>query len=202
MTHCDSTSLESELLYNWRFTAGQFDLATSPLRVTTSNCIFELSTYGYSPYLSFTIAAGHCQRSHSQVLVPRDSVTAFYCLRLETPNLEGQVPVFISPRNRAAQLYPQARSSFFVAPLRLSVLRWRYSTPPPHGKHLVAYTVVLITSRHGLYRKHRSQEYPACLPLRCLEMGVLYCWLRMCWNVFTDSLPSNGSVLYSTFTTL
>jgi hypothetical protein len=29
--------------------------------------------------------------------------------------MEGQVPVFISPRNRMAQLYPQAVESFFVA---------------------------------------------------------------------------------------
>jgi hypothetical protein len=33
----------------------------------------------------------------------------------ESPYLEGQVPVFISPRNRVAQLYPQARGSLFVA---------------------------------------------------------------------------------------
>jgi hypothetical protein len=29
-------------------------------------------------------------------------------------NLESQVPVFISPRNRVAQLYPQATDSLFV----------------------------------------------------------------------------------------
>jgi hypothetical protein len=33
----------------------------------------------------------------------------------DSPNLEGQVPVFISPRNRVAQLYHQALGSFFVA---------------------------------------------------------------------------------------
>jgi hypothetical protein len=55
--------------------------------------------------LSFTIAAGPRQRSHSQVLSQiRDS-----------PNLEGQVPVFISPRNRVVQLYLQALGSLFVA---------------------------------------------------------------------------------------
>jgi hypothetical protein len=32
-----------------------------------------------------------------------------------SPNLEGQVPVFISPRNRMAQLHPQALGSLFVA---------------------------------------------------------------------------------------
>jgi hypothetical protein len=30
----------------------------------------------------------------------------------DSPNLEGQAPVFISPRNRVAQLYPQALGSF------------------------------------------------------------------------------------------
>jgi hypothetical protein len=32
-----------------------------------------------------------------------------------SPNLEGQIPVFISPRNRVVQLYPQALGSLFVA---------------------------------------------------------------------------------------
>jgi hypothetical protein len=32
------------------------------------------------------------------------------------PNLEGQVPEFISPRNRVAQLYHQTLGSIFVAP--------------------------------------------------------------------------------------
>jgi hypothetical protein len=33
----------------------------------------------------------------------------------DSPNLESQVPVFISPRNRVAQLYPQALGSLCVA---------------------------------------------------------------------------------------
>jgi hypothetical protein len=45
-------------------------------------------------------------RTHGHILLPqiRDSF-----------NLEGQVPVFISPRNRVAQLYPRALSSIFVS---------------------------------------------------------------------------------------
>jgi hypothetical protein len=64
--------------------------------------------------LSFTVAAGPRQRilgsesrgTHNHILLSqiRDS-----------PHLEGQVPVFISPRNRVAQLYPQAPGSLFVA---------------------------------------------------------------------------------------
>jgi hypothetical protein len=33
----------------------------------------------------------------------------------DSPNLEVQVPVFISPSNRVAQLYPQTLGSLFVA---------------------------------------------------------------------------------------
>jgi hypothetical protein len=33
----------------------------------------------------------------------------------DSPNLEGQVPVFMSPRNRVSQLYPKALCSLFVA---------------------------------------------------------------------------------------
>jgi hypothetical protein len=33
----------------------------------------------------------------------------------DSSNLEGQVPVFISPRNKKAQLYPQGLGSLFIA---------------------------------------------------------------------------------------
>jgi hypothetical protein len=54
--------------------------------------------------MSFTIAAGPRQRSHSLLSQIRDS-----------PNLEGRVPVFISPTTKLARLYPQALDSLFVA---------------------------------------------------------------------------------------
>jgi hypothetical protein len=42
--------------------------------------------------------------------------TIFYCPNSwDFPNLEGQVPVFISPRNRVTQLYPRALCSLSVA---------------------------------------------------------------------------------------
>jgi hypothetical protein len=65
--------------------------------------------------LSCTIAAGPRQRSHSRVRVPRDSWPYFTVSDSRLPNLEGQVPVFMSPRNRMAQLYSQALGSLFVA---------------------------------------------------------------------------------------
>jgi hypothetical protein len=57
--------------------------------------------------LSFTIAAGPSQRIHSQVRVPRDS-SHFTVSDSRLPNLEGQVPVLISTKDRMAQLQPQA----------------------------------------------------------------------------------------------
>jgi hypothetical protein len=44
----------------------------------------------------------------------------------DSPNLEGQVPVFISPRNRVAWLYPQALGSLLVYEMNclLSLEHW------------------------------------------------------------------------------
>jgi hypothetical protein len=123
-TESESES-ESQLLYDWRFTAHQFVLATSPLRLTTSNFIIQLNPCGYSPYLISSLTRGWVCRlqlllvlasaSNSQVRVPRDSWPPFTVSGSRLPNLEGQVPVFISPRNRVTRLYPQELGSLFVA---------------------------------------------------------------------------------------
>jgi hypothetical protein len=42
----------SQLLLNWRFTANQFILGTSPLRLTISNYIFQMNTCSYNPYVT------------------------------------------------------------------------------------------------------------------------------------------------------
>jgi hypothetical protein len=51
-----------------------------------------------------------------QLLLSLAELTAiFYCLIWDSPNLEGHVPVFISPSNRVAQLCPRALGSHFIA---------------------------------------------------------------------------------------
>jgi hypothetical protein len=93
--------------------------------------------------LLFTIAAGPCQRSHSQskscgthdhILLPQIQ---------DFSDLLAQVLVFIYPRDRVVHLYPQTLDSFFVASYnlqgcgtgsfaqRLSLLPWE----EPHRKH-------------------------------------------------------------------
>jgi hypothetical protein len=62
---------------------------------------------------------------------PAELTAIFYCLIWGCPNLEGQVPVFMSPRNRVAPGTGFSFCRFF----RLAGLRWRYSNPPPQGSY-------------------------------------------------------------------
>jgi hypothetical protein len=104
--------------YGWRFIANQFVLATSPLRL-------QLNTCGYSPYVTPSLTRGWACRlqlllglASAVFLRPESRRTHDHILLSQipdSPNLEGQVPVFISPRNRLAQLYPQALGSLFLA---------------------------------------------------------------------------------------
>jgi hypothetical protein len=56
--------------------------------------------------LKFTVAAGLCKLSHSRVRVHRNRILLSKIQ--DSPNLEGRDPVFITPRNKVVQLYPQA----------------------------------------------------------------------------------------------
>jgi hypothetical protein len=116
---------ESELLYNWRSTTNQFILATSPLRLMTSNFILQMNTWGHCPYVtSFLMRGWVCHLQFLLVLACTVILRSESCgthdhILLsqiwDSPNLEGQVPVFTSPRNRVARLYPEALDSLFVA---------------------------------------------------------------------------------------
>jgi hypothetical protein len=115
---------ESESLYDWRFTANQFVLATSPLRLTTTNFIFQLNTCGYSPYVTSSLSTGWVCRSQllmvlASAVILRSESTGIHDHTLlsqirDSPYMVGQVPVFISPRKKVARLYPQALRSLFV----------------------------------------------------------------------------------------
>jgi hypothetical protein len=115
----------SESLYDFRFTANRFVTATSPLRPRTSNFIFQLNSCGYSPYVTSSLTRGWVCRLQlllvltSAIILRSESRVAHDQILLphirDCSNLEGQVPVFISPRNRVARLYPQVLGSLFVA---------------------------------------------------------------------------------------
>jgi hypothetical protein len=90
-----------------------------------------------------------------------EPVTIFYCLIWDFPNLEGQFPAFISPRNRVAQLYPRALSlvkpetqqSLYAASVRSSARARTHAhqdyTAPQHRKpHSVLIYVCHNSSSH------------------------------------------------------
>jgi hypothetical protein len=120
----------------------------------------------------------------------------------DSPNLEDQVPLFISPRNKVGRLYPQALGSFFVAfydslgygggirrrlhtGLTSDRLRCPICLPynPLHGPsinhHLKSTSLVACASIAAGTR----------LPSRYLETALLYL-------LISRSLHSNGSTRY------
>jgi hypothetical protein len=90
----------------------QFILAASPLRLTTSNFIFQLNTCGYSPYVINSLTRGWVYRLQlllvlaSAVILGSDSRGTHGHILLsqirDSSILECQVAVFISPRNWVA----------------------------------------------------------------------------------------------------
>jgi hypothetical protein len=95
------------LLHYWRFTANQFVLATSPLRLTTRIFIFQLNASGYSPYVTLSLTRGRVCRlqlllglASAVILRSESRATHDHVLLSQirvSPNLELQVPVFVSP---------------------------------------------------------------------------------------------------------
>jgi hypothetical protein len=116
---------KSELLYDWRFISNQFVLATSPFRTTTRDFLFQLNTCFHSAYEAYPLTRGWVCILQlllviaSAVILRSDSGGARDHIspsqNRDSPNLVGQVLVFLSPRNRVAQLYHQALHSLFGA---------------------------------------------------------------------------------------
>jgi hypothetical protein len=166
----------------------ELTLATSPLKLTTSYIIFQLNTYCHSSYVTSSLTRGCVYRSKillilaSAVILRFESRGTHGQILLSQirnfPNLEGQVPAFISPRNRVAQLFPPGTGFPFHRLLRLAGLPWRYSTPLPHG-------IEDVNSRHmpiNTYRGVSLGRYAAAFWIspfisiwcRCKEWGELY----------------------------
>jgi hypothetical protein len=82
--------------------------------------------------LSFTIAAGPRQHSHSQVRVLLDLRPHFTVSDSRLPQPVGPVPRIYIRQEQGGPVIPPGTGLPFRRLLRLIGLRWRYSTPPPH----------------------------------------------------------------------
>jgi hypothetical protein len=120
---CSRIYSESELLYDWRFTAYYFVLE-KPLE-TDDWQVFQLNACFHSTYVTLSLTRGWICRLElllalaSAVVLRSEARGAHDHILLsqirDSPNLEGQVPVFIFPRNRVSQLYPEAMGCLFIA---------------------------------------------------------------------------------------
>jgi hypothetical protein len=81
----------------------------------------------------FTFAGGPCLRSHSQVRVPRDLRQHSTLSDSRLPQPRGPGPRIFSPQEEGGPIIPPGTGFPFRRLLRHAGLRWRYSTPPPHG---------------------------------------------------------------------
>jgi hypothetical protein len=107
---------ESELLYDWWFTANQFVLAPSPLRLT-ARIFSQLSTCGHSPCITSSLMRGG-SACHLQLLL---TLASAFILGSESCRTLNHI------------LLSQIWDFPFCHLLRLAGLRWRYLTLPPHG---------------------------------------------------------------------
>jgi hypothetical protein len=146
------------------------------LRPTTRIFIFKPSACSYSPYVTSSMTKGWVCRLQfllglaSAVILRSESRGTHDHVLLsqvrDSSNLEGQVPVLISPRNRVARLYPQTLGSLFITSYDSKGygvdIRPRLST----GFHS---TALLILFRHGPLRKHLllSDVSSGLLPGNC-----------------------------------
>jgi hypothetical protein len=133
-----------------------------------SNFFFQPNTCG--PYVTFSLEDGSvvyncCWPSPAQWflgLSPAGLTTIFYCHRLETPPTWRARSPYLYPPGTGWPSYTPGTGFPFPRLLRLAGLRWRYSTPPPHGHNQVVSIALTIQSRYEPHRKHRSQRFFYC----------------------------------------
>jgi hypothetical protein len=101
----------------------------------------------------------------------------------DSPNLEGLVPVFISPRNMVAQLYPQALIFLFIASYDLQDYSQVYKPAPTQWiNSLSEFSLYNFGTDHT--ENTISNSVSNCCSSRCLERGWVL--LQVCPTITTQ----------------
>jgi hypothetical protein len=129
-----SSESESELFYDWRFSANKFVLTPNPLRLTAGILSFHLNTCGHSPYITSSLTRRFV--CHLQLLLALDSA---FILGSESRRTHDHIslsqirdsptwnpgPRIYIPQEQGGPVTPPGTRSPFRRFLRLAGLRWR-----------------------------------------------------------------------------
>jgi hypothetical protein len=131
--------------------------------------------------LSFTIVAGPRQLRKSQI---RSRGTHDHILLSDSrvPQSRGQVPVFISPRNRVARIKAQALSSVFIASYDSqgysgNIRPLLHTSSNSHLPSDLRYTASKRPKGITTFLNNSSIVIEVCIPRRCIETTVLLLFL-------------------------
>jgi hypothetical protein len=149
-------------------------------------------------YFTRIIASVPCQSSHSRVQVPQNS-GPYITVSFETPsNLQGRLPVFISPRNRVAQLYPGNCIPFS------SLLTTRGDAVEAlHPASTWVSPSSSSSSSYICYRRWVGQFFLVSCPFRSGWPDITFLWVAITFLLFQVGRPlwrEDGSVISSAMT--
>jgi hypothetical protein len=142
-------------------------LGSEPLETHGQNSFSQLNTCGNSHYITSSLTSGWV--CHLQLLLAVASTFSLGSMSRGTPE-------YI--------LLSQIRDLPFCRLLRLSGLRWRYSTPPPHGKFIwMVENLYNITNIYALFSFH---VYEGCSKLFAPHFFSEYIYSK--WLKFGDNI--------------
>jgi hypothetical protein len=181
---------------------------TKPLETHDQYFLFQLNTCGYSPYVTSSLMRGWVLCLQLPLVLASTVILGSKFRGIhdhillsqirDSPNLEGQVPVFISPRNRLAQLYPQPMGSLFIASydsrgygLGIPTCTDRIENTASNSSFIVAFVYALpqkrvyrpFPSNGHLFWLHNSDFKRTCYNI--LLPIIPYFYKRM-WNEFAE----------------
>jgi hypothetical protein len=157
---------ESELFYDWQFTANQFALATSPWRLTTRNFMFQLNTCGYSYYVTSSLARGWVCRLQL-LLVLASAVT----LRSESRGTHDHEPFATFLCELASLDSPLRATSADFPFFPVLFLAWRSVTWPPSPSLSLFLPQFLTACTRSLFSGKPSREVVGLPPLPSSILG-------------------------------
>jgi hypothetical protein len=173
----------SKLLYDW-LSVSQYALVSSTLRdlqpdITSCRYVAVLFVWG-----ALSDERTGLQFAVQSLNAPSraELETILYCLIWDSPNLEGQVPVFISPRNRVAQLYPRALGSLYAVSYDSRGYSGGILTLPQPGgpgPRIYIYIYIYIPQEQGGSVQSESKKSKSRYDRRSVSQSMSWCLVHV-----------------------